>query len=416
MSEPAVPELSDTLAADSRGRVPLLDPAQIVLRPIELSTEVVSTVEGLRALKPDYERLERVTTNTLPFSLHEWHLTWCEHLLDRQPQREQRLQLIVLRNRSGECVALVPLVLSHSRIGPLRVATLGFLGSGDGGVTEIRAALVEPGYERLSVRCVYDCMSGVPGWQWLHWRDANEALASALALELGPRWHEVRQACLLDLPASWQEFRTRLPRNIRESLRHGYNSLRRDGYTFDFVVARRPAEVLEALPRFLQLHALRANMGWGPRHRDYFASAQLRQFLHSVCAKLAARDAVRVFQLRVAGTVVASQVGFVVDHSLYMYYSGFDPAWARYGAMTTTLAEALRYAIAQGLRTVDLSPTPIRSKLRWRPRLQPLRSCVLHREAFASRLACRAYGMVASGHTLPMRVVRHWLRSQFGRD
>src|SRR5262249_60149544 len=93
-----------------------------------LSIEVVSSLEGLRALKPDYERLERTSGNTLPFALHEWHLAWCEHLLNRHPRREEQLQLFVLRNRSGDCVALVPLVLRTWRLGPMRLATLGFLG------------------------------------------------------------------------------------------------------------------------------------------------------------------------------------------------------------------------------------------------------------------------------------------------
>jgi CelD/BcsL family acetyltransferase involved in cellulose biosynthesis len=387
---------------------------RIALHPIELSADVVVSADGVRSLQSDYERLERASGNTLPFALYEWHLTWCERLLNQHPRREERLQLLVLRNRSGDCVALVPLVLSKWHVGLLRLSTVGFLGSGDAGVTEIRGALIEPGYEQPSVRCVYEYMSRVPGWQWLHWRDANEALATALTVELGPRWHEVREECVLDLPSTWQEFRDGLPRNVRESLRHGYNSLRRDGHRFEFVVARTPEEVLKALPSFLELHALRAAMPWGPQHRNYFASPQLQQFLHEVCVRLAAREVARIFQLRIAGTVVAAQIGFVVRDSLYTYYSGFDPAWARYGVMTTTMAEALRYAIAAGLRTVNLSPTPIRAKVRWRPRLLELRSCVVHRGALSSRLACSAFTMGASSQVLPMRLLRRLLRARLG--
>jgi CelD/BcsL family acetyltransferase involved in cellulose biosynthesis len=414
VSEPTAPEPRDTVAAGSTGSGPLLDHGRIALRPIELSTEVVVSAEGIRSLQPDYERLERASGNTLPFALYEWHLTWCERLLNRHSQHEERLHLLVLRNRSGDCVALVPLVLSRWHIGLLRLSTVGFLGSGDAGVTEIRGALIEPGYEEPSVRCVYECMSEVPGWQWLHWRDANEALATALTRELRPRWHEVREDCVLDLAPSWQEFRAALPHNVRESLRHGYNSMRRDGHRFELVVARTREEVLQALPRYLELHALRAAMPWGPQHHNYFASPQLQQFLYEVCARLTARDVVRLFQLRVAGAVVATQLGFVIGPSLYMYYSGFDPAWAGYGVMTTTMAEALRYAIAQGLRTVNLSPTPIRSKLRWRPRLVELRSCVVHRRALGSRLACGAYGMAASSQGLPARLLRRLLRARLG--
>jgi len=388
----------------------LLDPAP-VLHPVELSIDVVSSLEGLRALKPDYERLERVTANTLPFTLPEWHLTWCEHVLNRHPQREEQLQLLVLRNRSGDCVAIVPLVLDKWHVGPLQLSTVDLLGD-DQGITEIRGALIEPGYERASVRRVHQHLDGLAAWKWLEWRDADDALAAALTLELRPRWYKVRDDWLLDLPPSWEEFRRGLPRNTRESLRHCYNSLRRDGHRFEFAVAREPAEVVEALPRFFELHALRAGMPWGPQHRNYFASPLLKDFVREVCASLATRDAVRVFQLRIAGAVVASRVGFVVGNSLYLYYSGFDPSWARYGVMTTTEAEALRYAIAQGVPTVNLSPTVTRSKLRWRPRLVERRSCLVHRETFSSRVACRAYCMAAASQGLPAQLLRRLLRDR----
>ena len=53
---------------------------------------------------------------------------------------------------------------------------------------------------------------------------------------------------------------------------------------------------------------------------------------------------------RSRGQIVAMRLGFVVDDSLYLYYSGYDPLWARYSVMTTTVAEALKYAIACGLQ------------------------------------------------------------------
>jgi len=73
-----------------------------------------------------------------------------------------------------------------------------------------------------------------------------------------------------------------------------------------------------------------------------------------------------VFQLRIADAVVASRIGFVIGDGLYLYPSGFDPAWGRYSVMTTMMAEALRYAIASGLRTVNLSLVDEQSTLQSR--------------------------------------------------
>jgi len=410
VDERTAPEHREAVIDKSFGSRPLLDPAP-VLHPVELSIDVVSSLEGLRALKPDYERLERVTANTLPFTLPEWHLTWCEHVLNRQPQREEQLQLLVLRNRSGDCVAIVPLVLDKWHVGPLQLSTVDLLGD-DQGITEIRGALIEPGYERASVRRVHQHLDGLAAWKWLEWRDADDALALAVTLELRPRWYKVRDDWLLDLPQSWEEFRRGLPRNTRESLRHCYNSLRRDGHRFEFLVARTRAEVSEALGRFLELHTRRANMSWGVRHPNRFAGRAQQEFLYDVCDCLAACDAVRVFQLRIGRAIVAARVGFIVGDSMYLYYSGFDPAWARYSVMTTAVAEAIRYAISAGLRTVNLSLTSEQSKLRWSPRLVEYHSGLLmHRQSLSSRLVYGAYRMVTSGRGAPARLLKNMLRS-----
>src|SRR5919198_6261400 len=96
----------DTLEAQAELAVVALG----ALRPVELTTEVVTSVEGIRALKPDYERLCRVAANTLPFALQEWHLAWCAHFLNCNPRIREPLLFHVLRNRRGDCVAIVPLI------------------------------------------------------------------------------------------------------------------------------------------------------------------------------------------------------------------------------------------------------------------------------------------------------------------
>jgi CelD/BcsL family acetyltransferase involved in cellulose biosynthesis len=380
-----IAEARDSGAPGPRAGV-VLGPGE--LRPIELTTEVLTSIEGIRALKPDYERLCQVTGNALPFALQDWHLTWCAHFLNRYPRVREQPLFCALRNRMGECVAIVPLILARRRIGPLEFVTADMIGA-DPGLSEIRTSLIEPGYERLTVRAVHASLARIPHWDWIHWRGICGALTEAIALETTPHWYHISEDYVLDMPSSWQEFRADLKRNIRESLRHCYNSLRREGHAFEFSVARECAEVRQALDRFLVLHAMRARMTWGAKHPDRFAERSSQEFLYDVCNRLAARNAVRVFELRIAAESVASRIAFVVGDSLYLYYSGFNPAWARYSVMTTTVAEALKYAIANDIRTVNLSLTGEQSKLRWGPRRVEYHSALVHREVLSSRIACR---------------------------
>ena len=385
-----------------------LPAAQRAGAPERVTLEIVGDLEGIRALAPDYERLYQVTGNTLPFATQEWHLAWCEHLLNRGPGAHQQPLFCVLRTPEGSCVAIVPLIHTVRQLGPLKVEVLGLIGA-DPALTEIRNPLIEPGYERATVRAVHERLASMIRWDWIQWSGVSEALAQALTLEARPQWYRTIDDYVLDLPTAWPVFRATLPRNLRESLRHCYNSLRRDGHTFELVLARDPVEVRWAIYRFLQLHTLRAHMKWGTVHADHFAANSPRAFLYAVCDRLAARDAVRVFQLRIGDAIVASRVGFVIGNSLYLYYSGFDPAWARYSVMTTTLAEALRYAIAIGLETVNLSTTADRAKLRWRPRRIDFRSALVHRDSVRSRLACSAYRVAVSGSGAPQRLLKRLL-------
>jgi CelD/BcsL family acetyltransferase involved in cellulose biosynthesis len=391
------------MAADG-SRIPL-GRADALLRPALPLTQTVCDLDGIRALKDDYEQLGRLTGNTLPFALQEWHLAWCTHFLNRNPRVQQQPLFVVSRDESGASAAIVPLILSRRRVGPLKLGTVDLLGA-DPGLTEIRNPLVKPGCERLAVRAVHAALADIPGWDWIEWRGISEELSTALACESTPQWCEIMEDYVLDLPASWEEFRASLKRNVREALRHCYNSLRRAGLSFEFIVAREPAEVRRGMERFLQLHTLRAHMRRGPPHPDRFAGRALRNFLYDVCTRLAQRDAVRLFQLRIGGHIVAARLAFVVRDSMYLYYSGFDPAWARYSVMTTATAEGFRYAIAQGLKSANLSLTGEQSKLRWRPRRVEFHSALVHRQFVTSRLACRAYRAALASDGRPSRILK----------
>jgi CelD/BcsL family acetyltransferase involved in cellulose biosynthesis len=351
--------------------------------------ETIRTVAGIAALRADYDRLSVVASNTLPFALHEWHVAWCEHFLNCNSRIYEEALFYVLRNAERECVAIVPFVICRRMLGPLKVLSVNFLGA-DPAITEIRAPLIEPGYEKITARAVQDHLAREGAWDWIDWTDISAAFGESLDTEQ-LHWQPGLSGYVLDLPTTWHEFRSGLKRNIRESLRHCYNSLKKDGHRFECAVIERPEDVGAALDEFLRLHLMRANYKTSVMHPDRFSSKVSRDFLYSVCRQLAARGAVRIFQLRIESKIVATRIGFLVADSLYLYYSGFDPQWARYSVMTTTVAEAIKYAIAQGLNTVNLSPTKDISKTRWGPREVIYRSAYQRGARLHSGLAHRAY-------------------------
>ncbi len=212
---------------------------------------------------------------------------------------------------------------------------------------------------------------------------------------------------VLDMAPSWEEFRRGLKRNIRESLRHCYNSLKRDGLDYELQVIDSAPEVRPNVERFVELHVMRANLAATVPHPNRFASRISRDFLYEVCERLSKSGALRLFRLNIDSHIVAMRIGIAVGDSLYLYYSGYDPAWARYAVMTTTVAEAIKYAIAHGFKTVNLSPTKEVSKTRWSPREVEFQSAYQQGARLRSRLARRAYVKARSGAGLQSRLLQH---------
>jgi len=405
--DPSAPDTMHT--QDLFLRSSAASPADSHATAARLSVELVTTLPGLDALRPDYEFLHRTTGNTLPFCLHEWHVCWCETFLENGDGIVDEPRIHVLRTPGGQCVGIVPMILTRRRFGPFTVRSIDALGA-DPALTEIRSPLIAPGHERTVAFALQREMAAARDWDWVVWRGLGSELSAALKAGAALRTRAAPPGYVLDLPASWEQLRAGLKRNIRESLRHCYNSLKRDGHAFELRVAASAAEVPAALDRFLDLHRRRAAMASSVTHPDRFAGTVLRSFLFRVCTRLAQRGAVRVFELVIDGEVVAARVGFVVGEGLYLYYSGFEPRWARYSVMTTALAEIIKYAIAHELRTVNLSPGTDVGKTRWGPREVHYEEAVQVARPLRSQVARAAYGQVRTGNPAAL-----WLAKLHGR-
>jgi CelD/BcsL family acetyltransferase involved in cellulose biosynthesis len=171
----------------------------------------------------------------------------------------------------------------------------------------------------------------------------------------------------LSLPDTWSAFKSGLSRNVKESLRKCYNSLKRDGHAFVFRAIDQPAHVDPALDRFFHLHTVRAQATGTIEHTDVFRTRKTRDFLRAYGQRMAERGRFVVFQLEIGGEVVATRVAMIFGDQLYLYYSGYNISWARYSVMTTLVAEAIQWAIDRRFKVVNLSTGSDVSKTRWSP-------------------------------------------------
>jgi CelD/BcsL family acetyltransferase involved in cellulose biosynthesis len=333
-------------------------------RPLQVET--VRTDAGLHALEREWVELESSARVKLPFRTYAWNAAWWQTMAESKVAVSDRLDLRVVRDAStGALVGVAPMVLtSMPSVGPLQIKALQFFGA-DPNITEIRGMVCADDDQGAVVAALRnELRKEREGWDWIAWEGLVDGPCADLDRASDVRFREATESYVLPLGASWDELRRQASRNLKESLRHCYNSLRRDSLSHELQVAQSWPEVELALPLFFRMHSARSVLSG---HTDVFASPCSRAFLREVCRSFCARDQMRVFVLNVRGVPVAMRLGFAVGGSLYLYYSGYEPAYARYGVMTTCLAETLRYAIDRGFDEVNLSTGRDVSKLRWRP-------------------------------------------------
>lgn len=364
--------------------------------PSGLRVEVVDSRDGLIELRSDWMSLELSSQVELPFQTWEWAVAWWTHLRSDSAGVRDQLRVCIIRDAWGTPLAIAPLMLTERpATGPIRARYLQFIGP-DPNITEIRTMVCLPQLENLCHATLDLYLSTAAfDWHWMKWERPQVREASVAARDKQSR--EV-SAYILALPKSWELLKAGMRRNLKESLRKCYNSFRRDGLVACLEVVEDPARIEDALAEFYRLHTARAALTGVPYHPNVFAASEARGFLSDLCQRLAHRGAVRIFRLWISGRVVATRIGFELSGTLYLYYSGWDPEFARYSVMTTLAAEIVRDAIRRGLRSIHLSTGTDVSKTRWSPRERRYTRTVQTAPRASARAMYLAHAAVARLH------------------
>jgi CelD/BcsL family acetyltransferase involved in cellulose biosynthesis len=372
----------------------------------------LSTVEELWNLEEEWLALLARAEADLPFLWPDWVITWWEHFRQERAVMRDSLQVKAVRRDSGELVAVVPLMATERPgVGPVRVRALGFIGA-DKFVTEQRAPIVDPVCESEVAGALAAHLTTAGEWDWIAWEGLKpeSELAKTLGRAMDLCWNDHQVGNILHLPPSWQEFKRGFRTHLKKSVRHCYNSLKREGLTAQLDVATTQEQIAPALEIFLRLHATLSQEADPLTRFDHFGGRVARQFLVLACSRLARRNITRVFTLRIGGVPVASRLAFQLPHCLYLYRSGWDPAWRKYAVATTLVAETIQYAIDSGIRRLHLSMGEDASKSRWSPEKHRFHRAFWVRPQLSSRVALGVYSWARGGSRLA-----NWMGSVLSR-
>jgi len=387
-----------------------------------LSVETITEAAGLERLTREWEILESGIEPRAPFRTAQWHIRWWKHFGDDSAAVRDELRVVVLRDETGSLVGVAPMMRT-CRPGrrPHLVRELQFFGS-DPYVTEVRGPICrDRDQARVLEALGEEFQARRSEWDWIQWSGVNRAGGGREVLERsGPvAWGEPIEEFHLNMPRSWEKFRSSLSRNAKESIRKCYNSLKRDGHKFTFRVVTDPSQSADALRRFLDLHERRSQARGMVPHANVFASAVARAFLLDYGGYMAARGGLCVFQILIEDRVIATRVGFRMDDTVFLYFSGYAPEWSKYSVMTTVVVETLRWCIDQGIKTVHLSTGRDLSKLRWGPAVSIHDSGIQLARGWQSALRLRLFRAARAhsrGATLLSRLLGRMRRSKLGES
>ena len=336
----------------------------------------VSTVAEMAALQPEWACLFYAAATPNPFAHPLWMATWARHFIS-----PAQLYILAVRNAAGVLVGVAPFYRRRYTLGPGTLGTaFQLLGTGQHvDLTELSQVLVQPGLERPVLRTIMRHLGErAEEWDWVElvlppeqgwfepeWLPQKGPGAGSFVL------HKAARPCVvLPLPRSWEDLRAGMKRNVKESLRHGINSLKREGHTWQLAVPGDAAALTSAINQLVTLHRARARMRGKVRHSDHLAGAADRAFLYDVAHHMFSAGHLTPCLLEVDGVTAAARLVLHANRTTFFSCSGFDPTWWRHNVATTLMAECLRRAIEQRQRMANLSPGPDVAKLRWSERLE----------------------------------------------
>jgi CelD/BcsL family acetyltransferase involved in cellulose biosynthesis len=340
---------------------------------------VVSSLDELEALSPEWDSLVLAMARPSPFLLHGWVAEWWRSFGDGCELA------VATATREGKLVGALPVYVSRRR--GLRVCQ--FLGAHESALGDLILGPAEPVETAAGLvvalraqRYDYCDLFGLPDGSVL-------AEASAGALSLIQRV----EAPVLLMPDGFEAAYTAKTSSKKRNLhRRRLRQLAEVGEV-EFVEAQTAEKLEPLLEEAFELHRLR----WeGRPDGSTFGTEQGRSFQRAAARRLGDSGVLRMVLMRVGGKPAAFHYFFELGSTMYVHRLAFDPMLSRYSPGLVSTLETLRVASDNGMTKVEYLGGGERYKLELSDRLEPLQQAVgLSRNpagALAARLRVASIG------------------------
>lgn len=341
-----------------------------------LYCEVVATTIDIQMLAPEWEGLFDGVEAPSLCSHPDWTLAWWKNFGQEHQGAGEETQpyILTVRNVDRELIGVVPMYEDQptSIFKIRRLRSIGYLGRERAyDMTEEPTILIKSGYEAMASKAIQRHLrTELRAGRW----DFIAIISpSHVPLNEASVWDGVAisrsdlrsGSDFVELPGTWNEYRKRLSKSMRENLPYYPRLLNRDGHEWELRTIDQPELIPDAIDRLTSLHQSRAECTRGRQHSNHLHTKVQSGFLKEFLSSMAANRSGFIIELVVGGIVVASQAFYGSGEVLTVSYSGFDEDFYRYSPIFIIHAHVFRDALERGVRKLNLLRNIAQWKTRW---------------------------------------------------
>jgi len=293
-----------------------------------MPSEVITDLEILNALEPEWLDLCRRTPGATPFQTPMWLLPWWRAFGSND------LAVIAARNE-GRLDALAPLYIIRDDESDESLGV--FLGTGISDYLDVLGDAMLVMDEIAKQNCQL--------WDLQQLPPTSSMLTAPLPDGFSDNIEDQEPCPILPLPSNFDDL---VSTHFRKKLRYYRRSLEKLG---EVRIETPTHETLDALLTSLfDLHAAR----WRRRNLPgLLADDTSQQFHRDAARRMLNAGMLRMYATRCNDKIVAVFYGFALNGAVYYYLSGYDPDLEKLSIGTIIVAHAIEQAIHDGATTFD---------------------------------------------------------------
>ena len=305
-----------------------------------LTTAVITSVDEFSRLQCDWDQLLDDSNQRVYFMRWRWNLLWWRHFAPSGSE----LRILTCRDADGALVGLAPFYLRrHQVFRVFQVRELSFLGTGVGTKTsEYLNIAARRGEERSVALAMAAALKQRADWDRIRCQlvpaDSNVLQVCLAAAGENIEHRTCDQSRYIDTSRGWGHYKRGLGRSMRRNVEYyGRRMFKR--YPCEFRRVESEAELEPALDALIRLHVAQ----WEAKGQiGSLANPQFARFVRDAARHSLCERRLRLWTLKIGGSIQAVLVGFLDNGILHYFQSGHSPAYSREDLGTVILALCVR--------------------------------------------------------------------------